>query len=199
EPPIPLDATPLLARAMEERSDLREKRAAALSAEQLIDVVTGEHYPTLDLTANYYLYREKYSDFQQQIDWDALFMVTFNLFKGGDIRARTVLAESQLRVARLDRDELVRQVEAEVRNALVTWRLDRDLIATLETRERTSRENYQQVQTEYRQGIAGVSNLEVLVAQNQYLSAQVELERARMQSKLDWFQLENAQGRIPVR
>jgi outer membrane protein TolC len=44
-----------------------------------------------------------------------------------------------------------------------------------------------------------VSNLEVLVAQNQYLSAQVELERARMQSKLDWFQLENAQGRIPVR
>jgi len=86
-----------------------------------------------------------------------------------------------------------------VRNALVTWRLDRDLIATLETRERTSRENYLQVQTEYRQGIAGVSNLEVLVAQNQFLSAQVELERARMQSKLDWFQLENAQGRIPVR
>lgn len=199
EPPIPLDATPLLARAMEERSDLREKRAAALSAEQLIDVVTGEHYPTLDLSANYYLYREKYSDFQQQIDWDALFTLTFNIFKGGDIRARTVQAESQFRVAKLDRDELVRQVEAEVKNALVTWRLDRDLIATLETRERTSRENYLQVQTEYRQGIAGVSNLEVLVAQNQYLSAQVELERARMQSKLDWFQLENAQGRIPVR
>lgn len=199
EPPIPLDPTPLLARALEERSDLREKRAAALSAEHQIDIVTGEHYPTLDLTANYYLYREKYSDFQQQIDWDALFTLTFNLFKGGDIRARTVLAESQFRVARLDRDELVRQVEAEVRNALVTWRLDRELIATLETRERTSRENYLQVQTEYRQGIAGVSNLEVLVAQNQYLSAQVELERARMQSKLDWFQLENAQGRIPVR
>ncbi len=199
EPPVPLDASPLLARAMEERSDLREKRAAALSAEQQIDIVTGEHYPTLDLTANYYLYRERYSDFQQQIDWDALFTMTFNLFKGGDIRARTVLAESQFRVAKLDRDELVRQVESEVRNALVTWRLDRDLIATLETRERTARENYLQVQTEYRQGIAGVSNLEVLVAQNQYLSAQVELERARMQSKLDWFQLENAQGRIPVR
>ena len=71
--------------------------------------------------------------------------------------------------------------------------------AAPETRERTSRENFSQVQTEYRQGIQGVSNLEVLVAQNQYLSAQLELERARLQSKLDWFQLENAQGRIPVR
>src|SRR5262249_35972129 len=151
---------------------LREKRAAALAAEQLIGVVTGEHLPTLDLNANYYLYREKYSDFQQQIDWDALFTLTFNLFKGGDIRARTVQAESQWRIALLDRDELIRQIEADVRSALVTWRLDRELIATLETRERTARENYGQIQSEYRQGIAGVSNLEVLVAQNQYLSAQ---------------------------
>jgi outer membrane protein TolC len=110
-----------------------------------------------------------------------------------------VQVESQLRVAQLLRDELVRQIEADVRSALTTWTLDRDLITTLETRERTSRENFTQVQSEYRQGIVGVSNLEVLVAQNQYLSAQLELERARLQSKLDWFQLENAQGRIPVR
>ena len=199
EPPIPGDVLPLLQRAIEQRSDLRERRAAALSAEQQVDIVTGEHLPVLDLNANYYLYREKYSDYQQQTDWDALFTLTFNLFKGGDIRARTVLAESQLRVALLDRDELVRQIESEVRNAHLTWRLDRELIGTLETRERTARENYVSVQTEYRQGIAGVSNLEVLVAQNQYLSAQLELERARMQSKLDWFQLENAQGRIPLR
>jgi len=199
EPPIPSDPLPLLQRALEERSDLREKRAAVTSAEYQVDVVTGEHLPTLDLNANYYLYREKYSAFQQEIDWDALFTLTFNLFKGGDIRARTVQAESQLRVSQLLRDELVRQIEADVRSALTTWTLDRDLITTLETRERTSRENFTQVQSEYRQGIAGVSNLEVLVAQNQYLSAQLELERARMQSKLDWFQLENAQGRIPVR
>ncbi len=199
EPPIPTDPLPLLQRALEGRSDLRERRAAVVSAEYQIDVVTGEHLPTLDLNANYYLYRERYSDFQQEIDWDALFTLTFNVFQGGDIRARTVQAESQLRVALLNRDELVRQIEADVRSALTTWTLDRDLIVTLETRERTSRENFSQVQTEYRQGIQGVSNLEVLVSQNQYLSAQLELERARLQSKLDWFQLENAQGRIPVR
>jgi outer membrane protein len=199
EPPIPGDPLPLLQRALEERSDLREKRAAVVSAESQIDVVTGEHLPTLDLNADYYLYRERYSDFQQEINWDALLTLTFNVFKGGDIRARTVQAESLFRVAQLNRDELVRQIEADVRSALTTWTLDRDLIGTLETRERTSRENFSQVQTEYRQGIQGVSNLEVLVAQNQYLSAQLELERARLQSKLDWFQLENAQGRIPVR
>lgn len=199
EPPIPADVASLVSRAMDDRSDLRERRALVLSAEQAIGVVTGEHYPALDLNASYFLDRHNYSAFQTEVDWEALFTLTFNLFKGGDIRARTVQAESRLRTARLDRDELVRQIDAEVRNAHVTWRLDRDLIATLETRERTSKENFAQVQSEYRQGIAGVSNLEVLVAQNQYLSAQLELERARMQSKLDWFQLENAQGRIPVR
>jgi outer membrane protein TolC len=58
-----------------------------------------------------------------------------------------------------------------VRAAHLTWISDRELIGTLVERERSSRDNYTQVVTEYRQGIAGVSNLEVLVAQNQYLSA----------------------------
>ena len=144
-------------------------------------------------------YRANYSAFQKEVNWDALFTLTLPLFRGGDVRARTVLAESQARAAKLFRDELVRQIEADVRGAHLTWVTDRELIETLEVRERTSRDNYTQLVAEYRQGLAGVSNLEVLVAQNQYLSAQLELERSRLQSKLDWFQLENAQGRIPVR
>jgi len=199
EPPVPEDLAPLLQRALADRSDLKERHAALRAAEEQISVVTGEWYPTLDFNGNYYAYRANYSAFQKEINWDALFTLTWNLFQGGDLRARTVLAESQARSARLSRDELARQIETDVRGAHLTWRSDRELIVTLETRERTSRENYNQVVTEYRQGIAGVSNLEVLVAQNQYLSAQLELERSRLQSKLDWFQLENAQGRIPVR
>jgi adhesin transport system outer membrane protein len=199
EPAPPVDEGPLIQQALAVRSDLKERLSALRIAEEQILVVEGEHYPTLDLYANYYVYRERYSDFQEQINWDALLSLNFNLFKGGDVRARTVAAESQARVAKLYRDELVRQIEADVRNALLTWRSDRELIVTLETRERTSKENFAQVSSEYRQGIVGVSNLEVLVAQNQNLSAQLELERARLQSKLDWFQLENAQGRIPLR
>lgn len=199
EPPVPVNPAPLVERALAERSDLKERQAALRAAEEQVTIVTGEHYPTVDLFGNYYLYRANYSAFQKEIEWDALFTLTFNLYRGGDVRARTALAESQARVAKLDLEELIRQIETDVRGAHLTWRSDRDLIATLETRERTARENFGQVITEYRQGIVGVSNLEVLVAQNQYLSAQLELERSRLQSKLDWFQLENAQGRIPVR
>src|SRR6185503_8571307 len=199
EPPVPEELVPLIQRALAERSDLKERQAALRAAEEQISVVTGEWYPTLDFNGNYYAYRANYSAFQKEVNWDALFTVSWNLFQGGDLRARTVLAESQARSARLVRDELARQIETDVRGAHLTWRSDRELIVTLETRERTSRENYNQVVTEYRQGIAGVSNLEVLVAQNQYLSAQLELERSRLQSKLDWFQLENVQGRIPLR
>lgn len=199
EPAIPDDTAGLIQRALGERSDLKERTAAFRAAEEQITIVSGEHYPTLDFNGNYYAYRANYSAFQKEVQWDALFTLTFNLFQGGDIRARTVLAESQARAAGLLRDELVRQIETDVRAAHLTWRHDRELIVTLETRERTARENYTQVVTEYRQGLVGVTNLEVLVAQNQYLSAQLELERLRLQSKLDWFQLENAVGRIPVR
>jgi outer membrane protein TolC len=199
EPPVPPDPAPLTLRALAERSDLREREAAVRAADEQVAIVTGEHYPALDFSGNYYAYRANYSAFQKEVHWDALFTLTFYLYQGGDVRARTVLAESQARSARLSRDELRRQIETDVRSAHLTWRTDRELIATLESRERASRENYAQVTAEYRQGIAGVSNLEVLVAHNQYLSAQLELERSRLQSKLDWFQLENAQGRIPVR
>ncbi|MBI3858306.1 MAG: TolC family protein [Planctomycetes bacterium] len=199
EPPVPPDVLPLLQRALSERSDLKEREFAVRAAGEQVTIVTSEHYPVLDFNGNYYAYRMNYSAYSKEVNWDALFTLTFNLFHGGDVRARTVLAESQARSAALQRDELARQIEADVRGAHLTWRSDRELIVTLETRERTSRENYTQVVTEYRQGIAGVSNLEVLVAQNQYLSAQLELERSRLQSKLDWFQLENVQGRIPVR
>lgn len=199
EPPVPDDLAPLLLRALDGRSDLKERQAALRAAGEQVSIINGEYAPSLDFSGNYYAYRANYSAFQKEINWDALFTLTFNLYQGGDVRARAAIAESQARQAQLSRDELVRQIETDVRTAHLTWRADRELIVTLETRERTSRENYNQVVTEYRQGIAGVSNLEVLVAQNQYLSAQLELERARLQSKLDWFQLENAQGRIPVR
>jgi outer membrane protein len=199
EPAVPVEPGPLIERALAERSDLKEREAALRAAEEQVTIVFGEHYPSLDFFGNYYAYRANYSAFQKEVNWDALLTLTLPVFQGGDVRARTVLAESQARGARLFRDELVRQIEADVRAAHLTWVSDRELIGTLEARERTSRDNYTQVVTEYRQGIAGVSNLEVLVAQNQYLSAQLELERSRLQSKLDWFQLENAQGRIPVR
>jgi outer membrane protein len=199
EPEVPADRAPILREALAGRSDLREREAAVRIAEENLTLVSSEHLPFVDFEGNVYAWRRNFSDVQQATDWDALFVVTFNLFKGGDIRAREVAAESQVRVARLNRDELARQIESDVTRSLFTWRTDQELIKTLETRERTSEENYRQVSSEYRQGIVGVSNLEVLVAQNQYLAAQIELERQKIQSKLDWIQLENARGRTPVR
>lgn len=199
EPPVVADPGPLVREALAFRSDLKSLEASIRVAEAELDIVSSEHFPALDFTGDYYAYRRNFSDFGQRTDWDALFTLTFNLFSGGDIRARQVAAESQIRVARLNRDELIRQVDSEIRSALLTWRSDQELLVTLDTRRRTSEDNYSQVVSEYRQGIAGVSNLEVLVAQNQSLSAQLELERQRVQSRLDWIQLENARGRIPVR
>jgi outer membrane protein len=197
--PVPPELPPLIQEALALRSDLREREAALRAAEEAVRVVAGEHWPSLDLTANYYAYREGSSSTTEKINWDVLVALNWTLFRGGDVRAREFEALSQLRSTRLFMDELRRQIEADVTNALASLRADDSLIRTLEGRERTARENFEQIVTEYRQGIAGVTNLEVLVAQNQFLSAQLELDRQRIQRCLDWYLLQVVLGKIPVR
>src|SRR6185295_8567557 len=91
EPPVPDDLAPLLLRAIDGRSDLKERQAALRAAEEQVTVVTGEHYPSLDFAGNYYAYRANYSAFQKEVNWDALFTLTFYLYQGGDVRARTAI------------------------------------------------------------------------------------------------------------
>jgi outer membrane protein TolC len=57
-------------------------------------------------------------------------------------------------------------------------------------------ENYRLIQEEYRAGLA--TNLEVLAAQNQFLSARLDNDRQHYLVKLDQVGLEVAQGLLPA-
>jgi outer membrane protein len=61
ESAAPADLEPLLQEALAQRSDLREREAAVQSAEENIRVISGEHLPSIDLSANFYMYREGFS------------------------------------------------------------------------------------------------------------------------------------------
>lgn len=184
-------------RAWARRSELRERAAAVKAAEANTGVAGGAHWPSVDLEGNYYGFRRNFSASQQATTWDLQVVLTWPLFRGGDLQAQADQAASAHRAAVWEEAEVRRRIELDVRNAWTEWEAGAQLLETLETRERSARDNYTQVLNEYRQGIAGVTNVEVSIAQNQWLAAQLELDRQRVQHQLDGIAWQMAQGLLP--
>ena len=177
------------------RSDLRQQVQEVQSAQYQVSFARGEYLPTLDLGASAYLDRTNYSTYAQQTDWSALLLFTFPLYDGGRIRSNVMTAQSLLRQAELERDELARQVELEVKNAFLTLQSDLATLATLDASVQAAEENCRLLLEEYRQGLA--SNLEVVTGQNQLLTARINLEHQKNQVRIDWVSLKLTQGLVP--
>jgi outer membrane protein len=177
------------------RSDLKQREAAVRAAESQVSVARGARLPSIDLDAYGYIHRVHYSEFQEQTDWSAEIDFTFPVFDGGLIKSNVLTARSKYQQAVLDRDELARQVELEVQAAYLTLASDRAQLKTLEVSVASADENYNLVKEEYRSGLA--TNLEVFAAQNQLLSARLDLERQKYQVGLDRAALALAQGLLP--
>jgi outer membrane protein TolC len=86
-------------------------------------------------------------------------------------------------------------VDLEVQAAYLTLQSDKAQLRTLEVSVASADENYNLVREEYRSGLA--TNLEVYAAQNQLLSARLDLERQKYQVGLDRAALALSQGLLP--
>jgi len=186
----------LIRNARSNRSDLKQRESAVRAAEYQVAVARGAYFPSIDLDAYGYLDRTNYSEFQEKTDWSAQIDFTFPVFDGGRIKSDLLTAKSRLQQAILDRDQLARQVELEVEAASLTVRSDEAQLKTLEVSVASADENYNLVKEEYRNGLA--TNLEVFAAQNQLLSARLDLERQKYQVGLDAVVLSLFQGVLPT-
>src|SRR5262249_53857583 len=161
-----------------------------------VAVARGSYLPEVSLDAYGYLSRRNYSPYAEATDWSAEVDFTWAVFDGGRIRSDLLTARSRLEQAILNRDELARQVDLEVRQAYLTLQSDSAELLTLQTSVTSADENFRLVQEEYRGGLA--TNLEVFAAQNQLLSARLDLERQKYQVRLDEVALQLVQGLIPL-
>ena len=186
----------LIRDARSNRSDLKQRESAVRAAEYQVAVARGAYFPSIDLDAYGYLDRTNYSEFQEETDWSAQIDFTFPVFDGGRIKSDVLTAKSRLQQAILDRDQLARRVELEVEAAYLTVQSDAAQMKTLEVSVASADENYNLVKEEYRNGLA--TNLEVFAAQNQLLSARLDLERQKYQVGLDAAVLSLFQGVLPT-
>jgi outer membrane protein len=152
------------------RQDIVASEAQVESARQAVQVAVGEYYPSISLSVNYYLSKQT---FPSRNSWNFVIDAVQPIFDAGLIRADVRTALSQLRQAKLSESLTRRQVEEQVLTAYENLsangaRLKEYVVAVDAAQEalRVARGLYQ-----FGNGLF----LDVLVAQDQLLSAQLSL------------------------
>lgn len=180
-----------LAAAGETRQDLAAARLAVATARAGVDTAFGQYYPSVNLNLNYYLDRQSSP---ADSDFNGLVSGNLPIFTAGVIHANVREALSLLRQARLRESFARRQVEQDVHLAYSNLQAAADRYTELQVSRDAAQEALRQAEETYNAGLA--TNLERLVAQDQLLSAQLELATATYEQKLFYLNLQRVAGSI---
>lgn len=185
--------TAVLLRAAERRPDLR---AAQLTLERnrVARRAAGlERLPSLDLTADWgYVGRTPGSDLDEQ--WRVGIGLTMPLFDGFRIRANRMQADSLIRRQEAVVQELMQQLEADLRFDLRDIVSNWQQIEVARKRVNLSEREYQLAQTRFQEGVA--DNRDVVDAQARLANAQEGLLEAEFSYKVALLSFARSQGDV---
>lgn len=194
DPPADVDQTldAWIADADKHRQDLRAKASAVEAARQQVRIALGEYYPSITLDPlEYLIYKEV--QFPSP-NWTAIFSVNIPIFTGGQIESDVRNAFSLLRAAVLSQSQAHKQVEDDVRSAYAALESSRDQIKELRVELKASSDALVLSQRQFNVGLA--TNLDVLTAQSQLLSTQLQLATQEYQKKIAYLNLLRVSGRL---
>ena len=177
--------------AAESRRDLLAAEDARRAARQNVDVAFAQYYPSISLNGNLFLYRESVPD---ERDWDAILRANIPIFSAGIIEQDVREAWSLYRQAAAAQSLLRRQVAQEVDIALQTLRTSDQRIAELQVQLQAAEQAFNQADQSYNIGLA--TNLERVAAQDQLLSAQLQLASAQFDRTLSYLALARVTGSL---
>jgi outer membrane protein len=178
-----------LATARNTRQDIIAARQGVEAARQTVTSALGEYYPTVSAQLDYYMQKQTPPTASL---WDGLLNIYLPIFDSGNIYADVRLAWSQLRVARLNELQTVRQADEAVHTAYDTLQDSRRRIVELTTEVSASRDALIQAQQSYFAGLA--TNLDVLTAQNSLLTSQLALAAEQLNFKYYYLELLRSMG-----
>jgi outer membrane protein TolC len=180
--------------AVHARRDLLAAEDARRAARQNVEVAFGQYYPSVSLNGNLFIYRESVPDLR---DWDALLRANIPIFSAGIIEQDVREAWSLYRQSAAAQSLLRRQVEQEVEIAHQNLRATAQRIDELEVQLRAAQQAFNQADQSYSVGLA--TNLERVTAQEQLLSAELQLTSARFDRTLSYLSLARATGTLRQR
>lgn len=155
------------------------------ASEDLIDSAKGNHYPEVDLSANYYLEQE--GVFNQR-DWDMAVNLTFPLYEGG--RSSNEIREQELIKKRnsIAYEKAKRDLETLIKKLDTQELLIKQQVEAYESSVRASYSSYQEILKDYKLRLT--TNLDLNNALEVYLQEKRNL--IQLESKEKFIKLQKA-------
>lgn len=177
--------------AAENRQDLAAATAAIESARQGVQAAIGQYYPSVTLNLNGFISRQSSPS---QSEWNSLLSANLPIFTGGTIHADVRTAWSVLRQAMLSESQTRRQVIEDVAIAFQNIQSSRKRLDELKVQVAAAAEAVRQADVNYKVGLG--TNLERLTAQDQLLSAQLQITNQHFLLKQYHLQLLRTTGQL---
>ncbi|HZZ41699.1 MAG TPA: TolC family protein [Tepidisphaeraceae bacterium] len=192
EPAESYDLDALTRDALDTRQDLQAASSAIDAAYKNVKIAVGEYWPTIGISLTENVYRDPASFG----NWAASLPISIPIFTAGAIHQDVRLAWSQFRQSALSRSQTQRQVIQDVRTAYYNITSSAIRLRDIQYEVTAAKNAYDLSVTSYRVGNA--TNLDVLTAQNQLLTARLDQVTEQLNHKLYYLQLLRSQGRLTI-
>jgi multidrug efflux system outer membrane protein len=179
---------------LERRPDVREAEANMMAANAQIGVAKAAFFPSISLTGTGGLESNALNRFLSAPSqtWNAGLSITQPVFEGGRLRSGLRLSRAQYQEAVLTYQQTVQNALEQVSNALIATQKDREFREQQEMLTGAAQRTDQLSEVLYKNG--GASYLQVLTAETNYFSAELNLVQVELNERLAVVQLYQSLG-----
>jgi multidrug efflux system outer membrane protein len=179
---------------LERRPDVREGEANMMAANAQIGVAKAAFFPSISLTGTGGLESNALNQFLSAPSqtWNAGLSITQPVFEGGRLRSGLRLSRAQYQEAVLTYQQTVQNALEQVSNGLIATQKDREFREQQEMLTRSAQRTDELSEVLYKNG--GASYLQVLTAETNYFSAELNLVQAQLNERLAVVQLYQSLG-----
>ncbi|MBF0363636.1 MAG: TolC family protein [Oligoflexia bacterium] len=176
------------------RPDIKSLQTQVESSEEGILNAKGAYFPSIDLSANYYLQRSPTTTNTtiRTSKWDLSVNLTMPLFDGMVTKSDVAEASDKLKEKKLILSQNKRQAEMEIRVAYDKIKSGHSQLQAIEEAIKAADKAYKEQLKDYRNGLA--NNLDVLQAQNTLLDTKKNYQRTKYQILMSYAELQVASG-----
>ncbi len=195
EQPVP-DVVPagLPSELLERRPDVREAEANIMAANAQIGVAKAAFFPSISLTGIGGLESNALNRFisAPSQTWYGAFSVAQPVFEGGALRSGLRLSRAQYQEEVLAYQQTLQNALEQVSNALIANQKDREFREQQEMLTRAAQRTDELSEVLFKNG--GASYLQVLTAETNYFSSELNLVQAQLNERLAVVQLYQSLG-----
>ena len=174
------------------RPDIQATRQETRIAQKQIDISKGGHFPSVDLTGNYYFDR---TGVLATSEWDVGIAVVIPLFQGGGVQASVREAVEGKRIAELRSSETLRAAERDIAINYQNIIHLQEQLKVLKKALAKAEEAYKLNKKDYQYGL--VTNLDVLQSLNIFIETKRAYNSLVSITHLNYKNLEASIGVLP--